>query len=95
MQEAYERALYDARARSSGVDALSERLALMQDEARQLLAALRADHAAEREMLMSQISETESRVHAANGEVGELRQEVQRLSAELAKSQRQVHEMEL
>ncbi|KOO21576.1 translin-associated factor x-interacting protein 1 isoform 1 [Chrysochromulina tobinii] len=95
VQEAYERALYDARARSSGVDALSERLALMQDEARQLLAALRADHAAEREMLMTRIGETETRVHAANGEVGELRQEVQRLSAELAKSQRQVHEMEL
>ena len=95
VQEAYESALHYARSRSLGVDALTERLALLQDETRQLLASVRSDAQAEKQSLADQIAERDRCIESANADVNELRQDVQRLTAELLKSKKLRDDMEM
>ena len=76
VQEAYESALHQARAGSAGVEAMSERLALMQSETRNLLDQVRADAAEEYDSIMKQLDERDARIAAASAENEELRAEV-------------------
>jgi hypothetical protein len=95
VQEAYEDALAHASARATGVDEVSERLALMQHESRQLLTQLEAEAAAERQASSETLSARDAKLHAAAKEASQLREEVKGLRNEVAHVTRQKEDIEL
>ena len=95
VREAYESALQQARLRAAGVDALSERLALIQDEASRMIERLRDDAATQQAQMMATVEERETEVRAANRENELLRDEVKTLRSQLELKNRQLDDINL
>lgn len=95
VQEAYESALQDARGRATGVDAISERLALMQDEARRMVARVRQEAADNHAILAGQLDERDSTIRAASKENEKLKSEIKSLRTLATHQQRLKDDMEL
>ena len=95
VQEAYEDALAHAVARATGCDEVSERLSLIQAEARQLLEHQREDAAAEREAMLGMCAERDEKIRECQKEMDRLKMEVKKLSNDLGHMKNQKNEWEM
>ena len=95
VQEAYEDALAQATARAEGVNDVTERLSLMQDEARQLLEHQNIDYGEEKEAMDRVLAERDVLLQEKQKENDRLFFEVRRLKADVQHKERQKEDADL
>ena len=95
VQEAYEDALASARAGATGVEEVTARLSLMQEETKQLLAHIQQDAAHERDGMASLLDEGKEQLRTASKEADKLRAEVRALTNKLNHALNKKEETEL
>ena len=95
VQEAYEDALAHNSARASGVDEVTQRLALMQQETAQLMAHMKQGAEADHEGMATMVAERDTRLKEQQRANDRLQAEVKRLTNDIVHSQRQREESEM